>query len=772
MRRQEIDYQKVALAAETVKKSGKEPSLTNVCEELGIVTITPDLPSLLEQWYSTQPEFQRSNLSPLYENIKINPAAIVEKNVELEKSLSLLRATLECTADGIMMVNGQGQVVDWNQKFVEMWRIPSYMLESGTESIGFEYILDQLSNPEAVIADVQFLYQNPDWQGELPFIYFKDGRIFERYTQPQRIGPEIVGRVYSFRDVTQKQMSDEELRIRQRAVEASTHGVAILDINKENYPIIYINKAFEKITGYKENEILGNNLAHIHGKKIDQVNHKRVILAIKELREEIVELESYRRSGESYWCELSVAPVADPSGKVKHYVCIINDITERRKMEEQLIMQATHDSLTELPNRVLLMDRVEQAILQAKKKNAILAFLFLDLDRFKLTNDTLGHSVGDQLLQSVANRLLIATNDFDTVARLGGDEFVILLQEINSEQQAEQTASEILKLIEKPFQIGQHNLKITGSIGISYYPKDGLEYESLMKNADLSMYHAKDSGRNNYRIFDQEMNRRVINRMQLDNALRDALKRNEFYLVYQPLMDLRKNCIVGFEALIRWHSHSLGQVSPVDFISTAEENGLIIDIGRWVLEEACTQLMRWHKQGYKELSIAVNISGRQFRQTRLPEVVQDILVQTGLPAKYLELELTESLLVEDLKHAVKTMYKLREMGTKLVVDDFGTGYSSLSYLKQFPVNKLKIDRSFISELVNKENDAAIARAIINLGHSLNLEVLAEGVENELQKGFIIKHGCDYAQGYYFKPPNKPNELREFLEKNTPSSTIK
>ncbi|STX51174.1 regulatory protein (GGDEF and EAL domains) [Legionella busanensis] len=766
MRRQEIDYQKVALAAETVKKRGIEPSLTNVCEELGIVTITPNLPTLLEKWYHSQPEFQRKKQSPLSENIQVNTSAIVEKNVELEKSLSLLRATLECTADGIMMVNGKGQVVDWNQKFVEMWRIPSHMLESGTESIGFEYILEQLSNPEAVIADVQFLYENPDWQGELPLIYFKDGRIFARYTQPQRIGSEIVGRVYSFRDVTQRQMADESLRVRERAIEASTHGVAIFDITKENLPIIYINRAFERITGFNEKQVLGQNLAYIHGKKIDQANYKRITLAIKELREETVELETSRRSGEVYWCEMSVAPVADLSGNVKHYVGIINDITERREMEQQLLMQATHDSLTELPNRVLLMDRVEQAILQAKKKNASLAFLFLDLDRFKFTNDTLGHSIGDKLLQAVSNRLLIATNDFDTVARLGGDEFVILLQDIHSEKQAEQTADEILNLIEKPFQIGQHNLKITGSIGISYYPKDGLDYETLMKNADLSMYHAKDSGRNSYRVFEQEMNKRVVNRMQLDNALRDALKRNEFYLVYQPLMDLRKNIIVGFEALIRWNSHILGQVSPAEFIGTAEENGLIVDIGKWVLEESCRQLVVWHKEGYKDLSIAVNISGRQFRQTKLPELIQEILMKSGLPASYLELELTESLLVDDVKHAVETMYQLREMGAKLVIDDFGTGYSSLSYLKQFPVNKLKIDRSFISELVNKENDAAIARAIINLGHSLNLEVLAEGVENELQKEFIIKHGCDYAQGYYFKPPNKPNELKEFLEQNS------
>ncbi|MCW8386983.1 EAL domain-containing protein [Fluoribacter dumoffii] len=762
MTRRQIDYQRVAQAAEKVKKQGREPSLTNVCEELGIISPTSNLSSLLEKWYHTQPEFQRSINAPLSENINVKTHDILEKNVELEKSLSLLRATLESTADGIMMVNGKGQVVDWNQKFVEMWRIPSHMLESGTESIGFEYILQQLSNPEAVIADVKYLYENPEWQGELPVLHFKDGRIFERFTQPQRIGAEIVGRVYSFRDITQKLLEEDELRIRERAIEASTHGVVILDISKPTLPIIYVNKAFERITGYSERQILGQNLTFLHGSQMEHVNHKRINLAIKELREETVELESYRRNGEVFWAEVSVAPVRDSFDNVKHYVCILNDVTQRREMEQQLIQQATHDSLTELPNRVLLIDRVDQAILQAKKKGSMLGFLFLDLDHFKMTNDTLGHSIGDRLLQAVSNRLLIATDDFDTVCRLGGDEFVILLQDVASELQAQQKAEEILESIAKPFQIDQHNLKVTGSIGISYFPKDGDDYESLMKSADLSMYHAKDSGRNTYRTYDKEMNMRIINRMQLDNALRDSLKKNEFHLVYQPFINLATNKVIGFEALLRWHSHILGDVPPNEFISMAEENGLILDIGMWVLKEACSQLVRWHAQGYDHLTVAVNISGRQFRQAHLSQLIEKILLETGLPARFLELELTESLLVDNVKHAVETMYELKDMGTKLVIDDFGTGYSSLSYLKQFPVDKLKIDRSFISELVNRENDAAITRAIINLGHSLNLEVLAEGVETDLQREFIVQHGCDYAQGYYFSMPKKPEELKEFI----------
>jgi len=764
MRRPKIDYQKVAQAAERVRSQGKEPSLTNVCDEMGMVSVAPDLPLLLERWYHNQPEFQRSVNEPLTSNINIGSQDVMDKNLELEKSLSLLRATLESTADGIMIVNGQWKMVDWNQKFVEMWRIPSHLLESGRENLCFDYIMGQLIDPESIASDVEYLYKNPDWQGELPVVHFKDGRVFERFTQPQRVGSDIVGRVYSFRDVTLKMMSDDELRIRERAIEASTHGVAIIDITKPDLPIVYINKAFERITGLSENETIGQGLAFLQSNKLDNINHKRITLAIREMREETVELESHRPSGEVYWCEMSVAPVSDSFGKFRHFVCLVNDITQRREMEQQLLRQATHDSLTELPNRVLLMDRVEQAILQARKKGSVLALLFLDIDRFKMTNDTLGHTVGDKLLQAVSNRLLVATDDFATVARLGGDEFVILLQDVGNEANAEKKAAELLRLIETPFQVGAHSLKITGSIGLSFYPKDGTDYESLMKNADVSMYHAKDNGRNTYRVFDEEMNARAINRMQLDTALRDALKKQEFYLVYQPLINLKTNQVYGFETLIRWNSHILGQVSPVDFIGMAEENGLIVEIGAWVLEEACNELRRWHKQGYDKLSMAVNISGRQFRQTRLADVVDNVLKKTGLPAQFLELELTESLLVEDVEKAVSTMHELKKMGVKLVIDDFGTGYSSLSYLKQFPVDKLKIDRSFISELVNPGDDAAIARAIINLGHSLQLEVLAEGIETELQRDYMITHGCDYAQGYFYKPPRKPEELQEFLKK--------
>lgn len=763
MPKKQIDYAKVAAAADKLKHQGREPSLINVSEELGITSWNSNLSSLLDKWYHEQPEFQRAVHAPLSEHINIKTSSILEKNIELEKSLSLLRATLESTADGIMMVNGQGQVVDWNQKFVQMWRIPTYMLESGTEKISFEFILSQLSNPQQLISDVSYLYENPQWQGQLPPLHFKDGRIFERFTQPQRVGSETVGRVYSFRDITQKIHDENKSRIRERAIEASTHGVLIIDISRQGYPIIYINRATERITGFKERDLIGKQFTILRGKN-RSAQFKHILLAIKELREDTVELESYRQNGNTYWCEVSVAPVKDAENNIKHFVCLINDITLRREMENQLLKQATHDSLTGLPNRVLLIDRVQQAILQAKKKDHYLAFLFLDLDRFKITNDSLGHSMGDKLLQAVSNRLLMLNNDLDTVARLGGDEFVILLQDV-TEKKTERTASEFLEILSKPYKIDGQNLKITGSIGISYFPKDGSDYESLLRSADLSMYQAKEGGRNTFCSYETEMNTKIINRMHIDNALQNALKNNEFYLVYQPLIQLKTSKVVGFEALIRWHNPTLGEVSPIDFIGICEENGLIIDIGNWVLKEACSQLKNWHDEGYSQLSIAVNISSRQFNQDSLPEEIKYTLNETGIDPLHLELELTESLLIDNIDHAVKVMDELKQMGVRLAIDDFGTGYSSLSYLKQFPVHKLKIDRSFISELHSKEkNEAAIVKAIINLGHSLSLEVLAEGVENKEQVDFIMGYSCDYAQGYYFSRPLIASNLKDFLKK--------
>lgn len=756
-----VDFKKVANVADKLRKSGLEPSVNNVCEQLGNYTATTEVSGYLEQWYRNLPEFERKKQTPLTENIHITTIP-KKSNAELEKSLSLLRATLECTADGIMMVNGHGQVVDWNQKFVEMWRIPSHLMEAGPEQLSFDYILGQLTNPEKVISDVEFLYKNPEWMGELPEIYFKDGRIFERYTQPQKVGDEIVGRVYSFRDITQKKMANDELKIREQAIEASAHGIAIIDVSREDNPIIYTNPSFETITGFNEDVVIGKPFQTFYANQIEDANQGRIELAIRERHEENVELELVRKDGNNFWCELSVAPVKSSSNQVRHFIFILNDITQRKLMEQQLLDQATHDSLTGLPNRVILMDRVEQSILKAKKQGSIFGLLFLDIDRFKMTNDTLGHSVGDKLLQAVANQLLIATNEFDTVVRYGGDEFVIVLSDVLSIYDIEQVAKRILSNLDQEFSIDKHQIKITASMGISIFPKDGKDYETLMKNADLSMYHAKDNGRNTYRVFEHEMNQRVINHVQMDTAIRSALINNELHLVYQPIIDLKAHKVTGLEALLRWVNPVLGNVAPMTFIPITEENGTIVEIGEWVLDEACKQAALLHQKGFHDLTVSVNLSGRQLHQTKLSHTVRKILKHNNLPPHFLELELTETLLIDNIDYAVKIMYQLKDLGVKISIDDFGTGYSSLSYLKQFPVDKLKIDRSFIKEIAN-DNNASIVRAIIDLGHSLGLSVLAEGVEENTQREFITEHDCDFVQGYFYSPPKTLDIIEDYLK---------
>lgn len=752
MRKEKLQYDTVAHAAEKIKARGEKPSLHNVGQELGLNTTAPYMAEYLEQWYGMQPEFHRTKFD--YDPLIGQSILESEEDSQGHKpsSLALVRATLESTADGIMISNNSGQVIDWNKKFIDMWRIPVDLMEQGPEKLSFDYILDQVKNPEEFVHEVMALYQNPDIKGELSNVLFKDGRVFERYSQPLYIGGELKGRVFSFRDVTTRFRVEQELKIQQRAIESSSHGIAIIDIKKEGEPIIYVNPAFEKITGYCEEEIMNQNLSLLQGKNKTQTNFKRLLLAIRENKELQVVLRSYKKSGERFYNEINVSPVKNNDDEFNYYVCIIDDITERKIMEEQLLQQATHDALTHLPNRSLLVDRVNQAILTANRTKKIMAMVFLDLDQFKLINDTLGHSTGDELLKEVANRLLLCTQDSDTVARIGGDEFITILQNLNHQDEAIKQVDEIIKAIQKKYYIGDHELNVTTSIGISFYPNDGDDYETLMKNSDLSMYHAKEAGRNTYRIFTNDMNKRIETRVKMETQLRSALDKEEFELNYQPLIDLTSQKIIGHEALIRWNNPILGSVSPADFIPLAEENGMIIDIGKWVIEQACKQQKEWVQRGFSSIIMAINLSGRQFKQKGFANEVKDILDGVGLDSKYVEFEMTESLLIDNLDDTLSLIYQLKDMGLSVSIDDFGTGYSSLAYLKQFPVDKLKIDRSFISEMHAQSNDAAITQAIINLAHSLKLNVLAEGVETNHQAKFLKENKCDFAQGYHFNKP--------------------
>jgi len=450
-------------------------------------------------------------------------------------------------------------------------------------------------------------------------------------------------------------------------------------------------------------------------------------------------------------------------GSVAGLIGTITDITEQRRVEEQVRHMAHHDALTQLPNRSLLQDRVGQAIAKAKRNDEVLALLFIDLDRFKTINDSLGHPVGDRLLQAVAQRLLACTRAADTVARIGGDEFVVLLGDLDRPETARHVAQKVLEALSAPLELEGNTLQVTPSIGICAYPVDGEDVDTLMRNADTAMYHAKQMGRNNYQFFTPAMNETAQQRLQLEGDLRHAAERGELVLHFQPQLDLRSGAIVGFEALVRWCHPQRGMVPPSEFIPAAEEAGLIAPIGEWVLRAACAQAVVWLNSGHAQMQVAVNCSAKQFQDDGFVALVDRILRESGMPAQRLELELTESVIIQHSEEVNARFRALKDMGVRISIDDFGTGYSSLSYLKRLSIHQLKIDQSFVRDIGKDPNDAAIVSAIVTIAHSLSLEVVAEGVETAEQLAFLRAVGCDTAQGYLFSRPLPAEDFERLLQ---------
>ncbi|MBI3529210.1 MAG: EAL domain-containing protein [Betaproteobacteria bacterium] len=474
---------------------------------------------------------------------------------------------------------------------------------------------------------------------------------------------------------------------------------------------------------------------------------------------------TFKRMGDDgslHYVQISGRPIFDEQGRFNGYRGIAKDITERIAAEERIQYLAYHDGLTALPNRSMFSQLLNHGIDHARRYNKGLAVLFLDLDRFKNINDTLGHEAGDALLQEVGKRLKYCVRQSDTVARLGGDEFVILLEELSEPGRVATVAGKILSAIVKPFQMLGQEFRVTASIGISIYPEDGQDEQTLMKNADIAMYHAKEEGKNNFQFHSERMDTHSFERLALESSLRRALERNEFQLHYQAKLDLVTGQMTGMEALIRWQHPDLGMVSPLQFIPLAEETGLIVPIGKWVLKTACLQNKVWQKEGLPPLCVAVNLSARQFADENLLADIAAILKETAMNPAFLELEITESMIMHNVDKAVQTLTQLKTLGIRLAIDDFGTGYSSLSNLKRFPIDTLKVDRSFIRDLPGDSEDKAITTAIIAMGKSLNMSLVAEGVETQEQAEFLRAHACDQFQGYYFSKPVDKDKFGELL----------
>jgi diguanylate cyclase (GGDEF)-like protein/PAS domain S-box-containing protein len=530
-----------------------------------------------------------------------------------------------------------------------------------------------------------------------------------------------------------------------------------------------VNRKLLDIVGYDEDELLRLNLSDMVTPEDWAIDAPLLReLASGALQSSSREKCYLRKDGSSVWVKATVAPMQRGAAQAS-LVAVIEDISERKRFERELLHLASHDALTGMANRTLLLDRVGQATAQARRGQRLVALLFLDLDRFKTINDSLGHDAGDRVIIEVGRRLQTAVREADTVARLGGDEFVVLLADLPHERIAAVLAQKILDALSEPMQIQGHELSPASSIGISLYPKDGDDAKTLLKNADAAMYQAKALGRGNFQFYTQEMNARTLDRLTLESGLRHAVDRGELQLRYQPQVDLASGAVVGVEALLRWQPGGGQLVMPDDFIPIAEDTGLIVPIGEWVLRTACAQHVAWRRAGLRDVRIAVNLSARQFRQPGLDLMVARVLAETGCRARCVELEITETVLMERPDSAAQTLHRLSDMGVQLAIDDFGTGYSSLSYLKRFPIHALKIDRSFVRDIPQDADDAAIAGAVIALAHSMGLTVVAEGVETPQQRDFLRGQRCDHAQGYYFSEPVCAEAMAGMLGGDDPAS---
>ncbi|KTD21600.1 EAL domain-containing protein [Legionella londiniensis] len=561
---------------------------------------------------------------------------VKEQTQSFQQSLSLLRATLESSTEGVLVVDLKGNIIDYNTRLYEMLGLPKSLLESGEESLFHEYLTCKMVEPDSYITNLDKLHKHKEISNRL-VIKLNEGKIFECCSQPHRLMDKTVGRVWSFRD-----------------------------------------------------------------------------------------------------------------------------ITERAFLEKKLEYQATHDALTELPNRVLLYDRIRQEIANSMRYNKQFAILFFDLDRFKLVNDSLGHEFGDKLLCQVAKRLSGMIRKVDTLARIGGDEFILLLSGLRHEEELMHIAVKLVNSFNQPFVIEGHELNITASIGITLYPTNGTTASKLLKNADLAMYQAKENGGNQFKYYTERLNKEAKLRLKQEMELRRAIANNEFFLVYQPQFDIRQQKFLSLEALIRWQHPKKGVILPISFIPAAEESGLIISLGEWVIQEVCKQINLWRQEGLPFMRVAVNVATQQLKQADFAETVSEILKKYKIPPEYLEIEITENVIVTHTE-VLSMVKRLKKIGVRIVLDDFGTGNSCLNYLKQIKIDRLKIDRSFVANIARSQSDEVIIEAIIAMAQSMNFKVLAEGVENQQQINFLKKKQCDEVQGFFYCKPITPDLVVEYIK---------
>lgn len=686
----------------------------------------------------------------------------VQKRAEEEtQSLTMrLATTLASINDAFVTVNREGQLTYLNPESERM------LGQRGTALLGLP-IWDALDadGMAQLRHNLKAAFGNTSHH-EFEAYYTVAGKWLEL-----RVYPFEEGLALYLRDVTERRQSQEQLLLLQTSISRLNDLVLITEAGPIDAPgprIVFVNDAFERHTGYSRNEVMGQSPRLLQGERTQRVELDRIRKALQQAQPVRVELINYKKNGEQFWLELDIVPVDYFSRGLTHWVAVARDITTRKAAEEEIEHLAFYDALTQLPNRQLLMDSLRQSLLPTDNPDRTGALMFIDLDNFKMLNDTRGHATGDLLLQQVAARLNSCVRLRDTVARLGGDEFVVLLEDLGDDREtagnrARVVAQKILASLCEPCDLAGHIHDGTCSIGITLVTQHQQNVGELLKQADLAMYQAKAAGRNTICFFDPGMQAVATANAALTYELRQGLRNNEFLLYYQPQMGPQGH-MVGVEALVRWQHPQRGLVAPDDFIGQAEESGLILPLGKWVLDTACAQLGLWARRPEtQKFSIAINVSVRQFRHPEFVEQVMAAIAGAGISAHRLKLELTESLLANDMDVTIAKMGILKEAGVTLSIDDFGIGYSALSYLKHLPLDQLKIDRTFVKDVLTDPNDAAIARTIIGLAQSLGLGVMAEGVETTAQRDFLARHGCHCFQGYLFSKPLPIDELELFIQ---------
>lgn len=604
------------------------------------------------------------------------------------------------------------------------------------------------------------LHQQECWSGEV-LKKRKNGEIYSEWLNIRTISePEATHYVVVFRDMSKEKDVQNERQLAAKVLENISEGVIVTD---EKGRILSVNPAFENVTGYSDEEVFGKNPSMLQSGIHGQEFYKNMWESILETGNWKGEIWNKKKNGEVYPEWLTISSIKDKDGRVTNFVAVFSDITDRKRTEEKLRELAHFDSLTGVANRYSLNTRLESMLKTASKYNQQLAILFLDLDRFKQINDTLGHSYGDLLLQEVAFRLKGLIKNKDIIARFGGDEFVIVLTNIKHPKEAVHLAENIIHILSESILLNNQEVYVSTSIGISLFPLDGTTGDTLLRNSDKAMYEAKSSGKNHFEFYHADMHHNESKQMQMEVLLRKAIEHEEFFLVYHPQVDLKTKQIVGIEALIRWKSSELGIVPPDEFIPLAEETGLIVPISEWVIKQACEDIKNINIKGFSNINVSINISALHFNQDTFVKSVESIFANTNVNPHVVEFELTESMIMPNAADTIKKLVRLKKIGIKLSIDDFGTGYSSLSYLQRFPLDTLKIDKSFIDSIGTYQDDSAIVEAIIEIAHRLQLNVVAEGVENKKQLEFLRKEKCNLIQGFYITEPIPYTELMDFLE---------